>query len=645
MLFGGSSLLTTKGQAMTRILSAILALLIGAACGAAPDDSVALAVDGKPTSVIVIADEPSAAARRGAEDLRMWLEKMSGATVPVVAESKVAADNKAALILVGDTQRTRALGIEADKFDLEEFVVRTFPGVLVLAGDDKRPDGVVLAGTQLAVDAFAEDVLGIRVLWPGELGQVVPAQSTIRVSDLNIRQKPVLRERVLRNLKTSRWVSGRGAELGWVPEAYGEFFAEGELWFRFHRLGGSFKGHFGHAFGSFWKRFGKEHPEWFALRRDGTRDWSARGGRALLCVSNPELQAQVAKDCIARFRRNPTLNVVSISPNDNHNGFCLCDNCEAMDAPGAKIITYWGSTIQHVSLSDRYAKYFSAVATIVAKEFPDRYLGAYAYSAYLLGPVRAKLHPNVIIGFVQRRTAYLNDAEREDNLENWRTWAKQSTHLLLRPNILMAARPFPSVYVHKLGEDTRFFADNKLLLANHDCCYQHWGTNGLNYYVLAKLLWDPKREVDEIVDDYCAAGFGPAAKAVRRYFDRLEAITNEIAAGRDVIQFTWGKRKNPELVAKRYTDEVLAELHGLLDQAVKQAGADERVKERVAFLRLGLEYVPLSRDYIFAKKQAESGDVDDLKRVAELRQARIAWFQQKGFTWAVNAPSLMNYDY
>ena len=44
-------------------------------------NSAILVNNGRPTAIIVIADNPTAAARQGAEELQMWLRKMSGAIV------------------------------------------------------------------------------------------------------------------------------------------------------------------------------------------------------------------------------------------------------------------------------------------------------------------------------------------------------------------------------------------------------------------------------------------------------------------------------------------------------------------------------------------------------------------------------------
>ncbi len=638
---------------MIRILSVIISLFFYVGCSGKVTDSVVLVRNGQPIATIIIADEPSEAAQLGAKVLQEWISKATSAVVPIITESQTPKDEKKQVILVGNTKRTQSLGIDPEKFDLEEVVIRTFPETLVIVGDDERPDGVKLKGTLLAVDMFAEEFLGIRVLWPGELGEIVPERRTIEVSNININHKPLLCFRRIRNVGIILpSVREKLETLGLNCDEYPAFHTGARTWFRFHHLYGSFMGALPHAFTQYWKRFHMEHPEWFALQPDGTRNNGRMderyrlnfevGALAQLCVSNQELVEQVARDCIETFKKNPTLDVFSISPNDDGTGtpsFCLCEKCEAMDAPDGKIITIstLDGRMEHVSLTDRFIKFFSSVAEIVEKEMPDRYLGALAYSSYTLPPVHSKLHPNVIIGLVPGGGIYLHDGAREKMLDNWLKWSEAASRLFLRPNLLMALKNFPSIYVHRLGEDMRFFADHKLTFTDFDCCFHHWSTNSLNYYVLAKLLWDPYRNVNEIIDDYCRAGFGPASNAVRSYFEKLENITTDIAGERKGI--------TPELIAKYYNDDVLSGLHALLVEADRLADSDELIKKRIDFLRAGLEYVPISRNYIIAKSKSEKGNKDTEKELADAAEKRDAWFRKQGFSWVLSIPWTLAYDH
>ena len=204
----------------------------------------------------------------------------------------------------------------------------------------------------------------------------------------------------------------------------------------------------------------------------------------------------------------------------------------------------------------------------------------------------------MVIGLVLDPPTYLNDDTRREMYDKWLKWSKTTSRLFIYSNQFMAAHNFPMIYVHKLGEDMRFFADNRLLFIYYDCCFHHWSTSGLNYYTAAKLNWDPYADVDEIIDDYCHAGFGPAASAVRGYFDRLEAITTEIAKARNYK----GWRESVEAPGSYFSDDVLAGLQAQLDEAVRLAGNDAKIKERIEFLRKGLNYVPISRAFGCGRK-------------------------------------------
>src|SRR5262245_66490117 len=85
----------------------------------------------------------------------------------------------------------------------------------------------------------------------------------------------------------------------------------------------------------------------------------------------------------------------------------------------------------------------------------------------------------------------------------------------------------PLLYVHKFGKDFRYLASHGMMGTDFDSCCHNWATQGLNYYVVARLHWNPEQDVSAIVDDYCKAGFGSAARAVRRYIDGLEALMGE----------------------------------------------------------------------------------------------------------------------
>jgi hypothetical protein len=169
--------------------------------------------------------------------------------------------------------------------------------LLALFGADAGTPGDPNA-TRYAVTTFLEDKLGVRYLWPGELGKVVPGRGTIIVGDFEHRFTPPLAQRRIRDMGYHDRIQVGLDRLGFTKEGYERLRAGAQRteaaspdWFGWHRLGGSLNLKGGHAFGHLWARYGKAHPDWFGLQADGSRDQSRSPDRARLCKSNAGLIA------------------------------------------------------------------------------------------------------------------------------------------------------------------------------------------------------------------------------------------------------------------------------------------------------------------------------------------------------------------
>jgi hypothetical protein len=221
--------------------------------------------------------------------------------------------------------------------------------------------------------------------------------------------------------------------------------------------------------------------------------------------------------------------------------------------------------------------FWNAIAEQVVKVHPNKLLVVDAYSVYAGPPVERKLHPNLVVRFAS--LGYADEDYRQESLRDWDQWSKAAKKIYFRPNLMLAGRRdgMPLLYVHKFGKDFRYLADHGMIGTDFDSCCHNWATQGLNYYVVARLHWNPEQDVDALVDDYCRAGFGPAAKPVRRYFDGLEGLMNEVAA-----------KKTKATAA--FTAEALAGLRKELNQARKDAGSDAIIAKRIDFLELGLRW-------------------------------------------------------
>lgn len=576
-------------------LGILVVLGIGFFVTHTPATAAILVEKGQARAVIIVPEKPSPVVTSAARVLRDHIKQMSGAELPIRTEDQITSSpsQDQAWILIGESKLTGKLGLASQDLGAGGIFQSAKGNVLALFGTDARTPSNP-NGTRYAVTTFLEDKLGIRYLWPGELGKVVPRRETISVVDFQHRFTPKLAQRNIRNMGYHDRLQVGLDRLGFSRADYERLRsaaqrtqAESPDWFGWHRLGGTLNLRGGHAFGHLWAKYGKDHPEWFALQPDGSRDQSKNPERSRLCVSNPGLIAAIAQEKIDELSKNPNLLGVSIGPNDGGRlTFCTCPNCEALDAAQGRKVMLWDFSkgtrrdFEHVSLTDRMVYFWNAIAEKVTKVHPDRFLVVDAYSVYAAPPVERKLHPNLVVRFAP--LAYHADDYRQESMREWDLWSKAAKRIYFRPNLMLAGRRdgMPLLYVHKFGKDFQYLANHSMMGTDFDSCCHHWATQGLNYYVVARLHWNPDQEVGAIVDDYCRAGFGPAAQSVRRYFDGLEALMDEAAL----------KKAKPTAV---FHAQALAKLREELEQARRDAGADPTVAQRITFLALGLRWTEI----------------------------------------------------
>ncbi len=335
-------------------------------------------------------------------------------------------------------------------------------------------------------------------------------------------------------------------------------------------------GHAGYGLRGGWDEFGKTHPEWFALQPDGTRDMSKAAERWTLCLSNEQLVEFVANDIIARMKANP-MPSVSLAPNDGGSAApCMCDECKKLDPPDApKIKLMLGKhEVEYPSLTDRHMHYWNAIAERVAKVYPNLPLVIDAYGPYSTPPVREKIHPNLVIRYVP------------SDLEGWKGWqAAGAKRIFWRPNNLHNGYREATIHLassaKEISENMQALAANGMLAADIQGIYDNWATQGLSYYVSARTMWNPKLTFDQVLDDYCTNGFGPAAGPVKSYFQKAISMVGSY------------QNDSPAGLSKIYessTPAALAELKGYLDSADKLAADDVSLHKRIAFLRVGLDW-------------------------------------------------------
>ncbi len=573
------------------------ACLAGLWAWCSPAAGVVIVDDGSEPAPIVLSADAPPMIRTAAGELAACIEKISGARPAIVAGAPPRPPARAVWIGCVPAAKKRFPKIDFAFAHPEEILIAAGEHDLVIAGRDRwDPAHLVVEGidekivgaqreygTVNAIYTFLQEYLGIRWLWPGELGEDVPRRKTIALKPFVYRYHPQIRARG--GVFTFSRLSNKG---------YGRCHG----WSRRQRLQlGSLRLDGGHAFSDWWERFGETRPALFALQPDGTRSGFPRPRNAKLCQSNPAVWKQWLADVEAQLEKDPIRTTFNASPNDSWaSGHCVCKNCAAWDHPdGERRRFHWRNRHgEHVALSDRHVTFANRLGALLEERYPDRdyYVTMISYGHSRPPPVAARPAENVIIVSVANFYGRTHLADRGSprgttHREQFRAWGAIAPHVAWRPNTGSPAgwqQGLPDLSVGHTIKNFRFVAEHGCIGIYIDSVWEHWATQGPQYYVTAQLAWDPGRAAQEILADYYCRGFGPAAADVRAYFETFErarmAYVEKHGYKSGVLNF-------PLL----YTGELLDRAAGHLRRAAAAAERGPAIhRRRVAFVRAGLAY-------------------------------------------------------
>ncbi|MCA9116469.1 MAG: DUF4838 domain-containing protein, partial [Planctomycetaceae bacterium] len=444
-----------------------------------------LVKDGQPQAEIIISTTPARSTRLAAHELQTYIEKISGARLPIRFEP---AGNVPVQVYVGRSPHTDRLKVTPDKLKYGAYRMVSGDGWLVLTGDDTDfvpvepwaknnndratgklqrewdeitgakwgvpnggmyknqirmpadiglPEGTETTEKTMTVWSFDERgsfnavcgflrSLGVRWYQPGELGEVVPRQATIALPALDETVQPDFPVRQF-NIR------------------FGVYGLDTAMWAM--RLGTRDVNGIQTAHGldtmTHRNEIFEAHPEWFALY--GGRRQTQPGQRLnQLCYENEGLIDATVKYVRAQFDHYDT-DIVSVMPPDGYTAICQCPLCEGKDTPERP---------DRGRLSDYVWTFVNRVAKEVRKTHPDKKISCCAYGVYTLPPQKIqKLEPNVVVIIVGgRRPTYENQQELARLRADWA--AKTDNPIMIFENYPFTGRGWylPSYQPHVLGD-------------------------------------------------------------------------------------------------------------------------------------------------------------------------------------------------
>ena len=545
----------------------LVAFLFSIGCGEGIKDyEITIAEDGRSKAVIVVADDACEPERHAAAELAGFLEQITGAkfeTVPPPAagRSRLLVGPKAAKLAVPNFS-INGLGSDG-------IVIRTMGEDLVLAGGHPR-------GTLYAVYTFLEDYVGCR--WWSSKVSTIPQKQTLKVGKLNVRYVPPLEFR----------------EPFWFDAFDGDWAVRNKCNGHAHRLdakrGGKhiYQG-FVHTFFPLIppNKYFKEHPEWFS-EINGKRKYE----HAQLCLTNEEMRKELVKNLKARLRNNPAATIASVSQNDWH-GNCQCSKCAAIDK-------------EEGGPSGSLLRFINAVAADIEEEFPHVAISTLAYQYTRKPPKYVKPRHNVIVRLCSIECSFskpLADERNKKFRDDIIGWSKVCNRLYIwdyTTDFRHYVMPHPNLRV--LGPNVKFFVDNNVKGIFEQGAYQSYGSEmaELRAWVLAKLLWDPTRDGQKLIDEFIDGYYGAAGPHIKAY---LKVTHDAVEASGDWLGCF------SQHTAKFLSFETLSKGWGHLKAAEEAVYNDQDLRFRVQVAQLPLMYVFMMRWDELREKARAAGTI------------------------------------
>lgn len=463
---------------------------------------------------IVVAETAMESEKYAAVEFRDFFEQATGHHLPVRPDSASETNN----VFVGASDALEnsnlARALDREYADEELRIVIGRDNIAIVGG---RPRGVLFGVYQ-----FLEDAMGVRFLAKDytHVPRYAAGDADVRhgqLATMDYSYNPPIECRFVGFGDFQDNTGQFAARL----RANGRYSGDGnppEEWRK--KLGGhNRKGLILHNITA-WTGFSQEdHPEYFALGRDGKR------ASAQPCFSHPAVIDRMTERVLAALKDYGPNSQIAMAQWDA--GLCRCERCEDLvrqdgrdpDGDGGES---WGApmflAINHV-------------AREVAKVRPDVTIATYAYAPSARPPLNIQMEPNVRIQYATYNACQLHPFDSlscPNNMkytEDLRQWGKISTGMMYwyygmgsftdffaPPLVLRMAGPHVRTLVANKG--TSFFIQGDPIIFAE-----------LVQYVYAKLLWDPRVDTFDVINEFVDLYYGKAAGPVAEF---LRLADNEL---------------------------------------------------------------------------------------------------------------------
>ena len=518
-------------------------------------------------STIVIPQNASVIEIQAAKVFQDYIQRISGALIAIKSDETKPLKGE---ILIGNVSRSEIKNVPFDRLGEDGFLIKNTGERLVISGGTEK-------GVLYGVYTFLEKYMGCRKY--SSKVTYVPKQNTIILKPIDDLETPAFTYRE-----------------DYYPDAYDPEYM---YW---HKLDSHFEGvDRGNKWGSWVHTFnrllssteyGESHPEYFSFY-DGKRhsgiNANGRDGTQL-CLSNPEVLEIVCKNLQSLITQNPQALYWSVSQNDNVN-YCRCSKCAELDS---KYAAYAPGTIMY-GTHDNVKNYsplgMGSLLTFVnkvAERFPDKIISTLAYQYTRVPPkdIIPRKNVNIMLCSIESpRNVTLQEGDTAFH-RDLLGWTKLTKNIIIWDYVVQfwnLVSPFPNL--RTLQPNLQFLHNNGIPLIFEQGSPETGGEFAeLRAYMIAKSLWNPDLDINEVTDDFLSGYYGNASKEIRQYIDLLH---NQMEKFGDKL-LIFG---SPVDAKETYlSDSLITVYNQLFDKAENAVRQSPQVLKRVQIARIPIYY-------------------------------------------------------
>lgn len=317
------------------------------------------------------------------------------------------------------------------------------------------------------------------------------------------------------------------------------------------------------------EKYGKNHPEFFAVRAKDQNLKDLPGVTCIkrqLCTTDHGLRQEIARQLLEYQHKNPELSRVGLNPNDGY-GWCECPRCKKYYLPDDNRKFRSAPNPGYFYAEKAYDEFIGAVAKNIHEKNPDLTLNFFAYVNYSTPAENFKLTPGIAVELANYWRCVEHDLFDPDCptnhgfLKDLLAWEKaKAGGELMMYEYYMGINFYislPLLFWKRMFDEFEYYRQHHVDGVLTQFQMGHWSVYGSNYRFMAAAARGG--DMETALDRFFRRRFGKYAGDAREFFAGIEKLISSVNGCHIPTPASLFSRISPE------------QLNGLLPQARKLA--------------------------------------------------------------------------